>query len=49
MTGVSMSDYTTHEIVEKVCERDDIFDVAPSTDEIKEKVKEVGEGKNRER
>jgi hypothetical protein len=45
LTGVSMSDYTMHEVVEKVCEGVDMLDVTPSADEIKEKVKEVGEGK----
>lgn len=45
LTGISMSDYTMHELVEKVCEGVDVLDVAPSAYEIKEKAREVGEGK----
>jgi Uncharacterised protein family (UPF0236). len=45
LTGLSMSDHTMHDTVGNICEEADILDIAPSAEEIEEKVKNVGEGK----
>jgi hypothetical protein len=45
LTGLSMSDHTMHDIVGNLCEEVDVLDIAPSAEEIEEKVRTVGEGK----
>jgi len=39
LTGLSMSDHAMHDIVGNRCEETDLLDIAPSAEEIKEKVK----------
>ncbi|RJS69190.1 hypothetical protein CW714_08945 [Methanophagales archaeon] len=40
-----MSDHAMHDIVGDLCEEVDVRDIAPSAEEIEEKVRTVGEGK----
>ena len=44
-TGLSMSDHALHDIVGNLCEEVDVLDIAPSAEEIEEKVRTVGKGK----
>ncbi len=45
LTGLSMSDHTMHEVVGDICKDVDVLDVAPSVEEVKRKIREVGGGK----
>lgn len=45
LTGLSMSDHTMHDIVGNLCEEVDVLDIAPSAEEIEEKVGRVAKGK----
>ncbi|MFZ2070475.1 MAG: hypothetical protein WAV32_02500 [Halobacteriota archaeon] len=45
LTGMSMSDHAMHEVVGDLCMNVDVLDIAPSAEEIAEKVRRVGEGK----
>lgn len=42
LTGMKMSDHVMHNVVEDVCEGVDVLDVAPTADEIREKVRKAG-------
>jgi len=42
---LSMSDHAMHDTVGDLCEEVDVLDIAPSAEEIEEKVRTVGEGK----
>ena len=45
LTGMSMSDHAMHDVVGDLCMDADVLDIAPSAEEIAEKVRRVGEGK----
>jgi hypothetical protein len=45
LTGLSMSDHTMHEVVGDICVDVGVLDVAPSAEEVKRKIREVGGGK----
>lgn len=45
LTGLSMSNHTMHEVVGDICKDVDVLDVAPSIEEVKQKIREVGGGK----
>lgn len=45
LTGMSMSDHAMHDIVGDLCETVDVLDIAPSVEQIEEKVRIVGKGK----
>jgi len=45
LTGLSMSDHAMHDIVGDLCEEADVLDIAPSAEEIEEKVRTVSERK----
>lgn len=45
LTGLSMSDHTMHEVVGDLCEGVDVLDVAPSSEEVERKIREMGGGK----
>jgi len=45
LARMKMIDHVMHNVVEDVCEGVDVLDVAPTADEIREKVRKAGEGK----
>jgi len=45
LTGLSMSDHVMHEVVGDICEGVDILDIAPSAEEVKQKIREAGGGR----